>query len=140
MKKASLLMMRVYKPITAGTKKPKRNEPCPCGSGKKYKNCCGTKRSEKRVCWPNNETQKPSLRLTKNLLGISSEHYLKYDKENPFIFHLCNVGLFRYIAAGVMVLMIAMGIMNGTQKEFTKKLFVMNYPLTVLPLGDRLGQ
>jgi len=27
-------------PIT-GTKKPKRNEPCPCGSGKKYKNCCG---------------------------------------------------------------------------------------------------
>jgi len=23
------------------TKKPKRNEPCPCGSGKKYKNCCG---------------------------------------------------------------------------------------------------
>ena len=28
------------KPIT-GTKKPKRNDPCPCGSGKKYKNCCG---------------------------------------------------------------------------------------------------
>jgi preprotein translocase subunit SecA len=28
------------KPIT-GTKKPKRNEPCPCGSGLKYKNCCG---------------------------------------------------------------------------------------------------
>ncbi|RLA68482.1 MAG: preprotein translocase subunit SecA [Epsilonproteobacteria bacterium] len=24
-----------------GTKKPKRNEPCPCGSGKKYKNCHG---------------------------------------------------------------------------------------------------
>ena len=22
-------------------KKPKRNEPCPCGSGNKYKNCCG---------------------------------------------------------------------------------------------------
>ncbi len=28
------------KPVT-GTKKPKRNEPCPCGSGLKYKNCCG---------------------------------------------------------------------------------------------------
>ena len=27
-------------PLT-GTKKPKRNEPCLCGSGKKYKNCCG---------------------------------------------------------------------------------------------------
>ncbi len=25
----------------SGMKKPKRNEPCPCGSGKKYKNCCG---------------------------------------------------------------------------------------------------
>ncbi len=24
-----------------GGKKPARNEPCPCGSGKKYKNCCG---------------------------------------------------------------------------------------------------
>ena len=23
------------------TKKVGRNEPCPCGSGKKYKNCCG---------------------------------------------------------------------------------------------------
>ncbi|MCD6365552.1 MAG: SEC-C domain-containing protein [Planctomycetes bacterium] len=22
---------------------PRRNDPCPCGSGKKYKNCCGTK-------------------------------------------------------------------------------------------------
>ena len=24
-------------------KKPKRNDPCPCGSGKKYKQCCGKK-------------------------------------------------------------------------------------------------
>ncbi|MDE5618015.1 MAG: SEC-C domain-containing protein [Clostridia bacterium] len=22
-------------------KQPGRNDPCPCGSGKKYKNCCG---------------------------------------------------------------------------------------------------
>ncbi|MGE9896430.1 SEC-C metal-binding domain-containing protein, partial [Anaerovoracaceae bacterium SGI.195] len=22
-------------------KKPGRNDPCPCGSGKKYKKCCG---------------------------------------------------------------------------------------------------
>ncbi len=27
-------------PLT-GKKKPARNEPCPCGSGKKYKHCCG---------------------------------------------------------------------------------------------------
>ena len=24
-------------------KKPRRNSPCPCGSGKKYKHCCGAK-------------------------------------------------------------------------------------------------
>jgi putative ABC transport system permease protein len=62
-------------------------------------------------------------------------HYLKYDKENPFIF-ISAMLAFLGIAAGVMVLMIAMGIMNGTQKEFTKKLFVMNYPLTILPLEE----
>jgi len=28
------------KPVV-GAKKPGRNEPCPCGSGKKFKNCCG---------------------------------------------------------------------------------------------------
>ncbi len=31
-----------HEPVTqAGGKKIARNEPCPCGSGKKYKNCCG---------------------------------------------------------------------------------------------------
>jgi len=28
-------------PLRAGSKKIGRNEPCPCGSGKKYKHCCG---------------------------------------------------------------------------------------------------
>ncbi|HIE34795.1 MAG TPA: preprotein translocase subunit SecA, partial [Campylobacterales bacterium] len=35
-------------PIT-NTKKPKRNEPCPCGSGKKYKHCCGKSGPKKGV-------------------------------------------------------------------------------------------
>jgi len=26
---------------TAGAKAPGRNDPCPCGSGRKFKNCCG---------------------------------------------------------------------------------------------------
>lgn len=30
----------------AGTKHPGRNEPCPCGSGKKYKHCCLEKDAE----------------------------------------------------------------------------------------------
>ncbi|MCD6419007.1 SEC-C domain-containing protein [bacterium] len=29
------------KPIRRKGKKIGRNDPCPCGSGKKYKNCCG---------------------------------------------------------------------------------------------------
>jgi len=62
-------------------------------------------------------------------------HYLKYDRDNPFIF-ISAILAFLGIAAGVMVLMIAMGIMNGTQKEFKKRLFVMNYPLTVLPVME----
>ena len=28
-------------PIVRSDKKVGRNEPCPCGSGKKYKHCCG---------------------------------------------------------------------------------------------------
>ncbi len=62
------------------------------------------------------------------------KHYLKYDKDNPFIF-ISSLMAFLGIAAGVMVLMLAMGIMHGTQEEFQKRLFVMNYPLTLIPLG-----
>ena len=29
------------KPAVKTAKTPGRNDPCPCGSGKKYKNCCG---------------------------------------------------------------------------------------------------
>ncbi len=32
------------KPVRRSNKKIGRNEPCPCGSGKKYKRCCGAKR------------------------------------------------------------------------------------------------
>jgi len=32
-----------YKPIIRSTSKIGRNDPCPCGSGKKYKKCCGNK-------------------------------------------------------------------------------------------------
>ncbi|BAF72437.1 ABC transporter permease [Sulfurovum sp. NBC37-1] len=71
----------------------------------------------------------------KRFVGHIIKHYLKYDKENPFIFISALLAFFG-IAAGVMVLMIAMGVMNGTQQEFTKKLFVMNYPLTVLPIEE----
>ena len=33
--------MRTLPPITRDAPKIGRNDPCPCGSGKKYKKCCG---------------------------------------------------------------------------------------------------
>jgi len=63
----------------------------------------------------------------KRFLHTIIKHYLRYDRENPFIF-ISALLAFLGITAGVMVLMLAMGIMNGTQKEFSQRLFVMNYP------------
>lgn len=34
------LQLRVDE-LSRSAKRPGRNEPCPCGSGKKYKHCCG---------------------------------------------------------------------------------------------------
>ena len=62
MPKEEVKRVEVAKPVTAGMacdgtlkKKPVvkkasekigRNDPCPCGSGKKYKKCCGAKNNE----------------------------------------------------------------------------------------------
>jgi len=40
------------------------------------------------------------------------------------------------ITAGVMVLMLSMGIYTGMQEEMKEKLFVMNYPLTIMPIEE----
>ncbi len=34
------VILRPCSPIINKDPKPKRNAPCPCGSGKKYKHCC----------------------------------------------------------------------------------------------------
>jgi len=73
-----------------------------------------------------------SVPINKAFVNKIIKHYLKYDKDNPFIF-ISSMLAFLGIAAGVMVLMLAMGIMHGTQDEFKKRLFVMNYPLTLMP-------
>ncbi len=71
-----------------------------------------------------------STPYSKPFVNSFIKHYLKYDKKNPFIF-ISALLAFLGIAMGVMVLMIAMGVTNGTQDEFKKKLFIMNYPLTL---------
>ena len=80
-----------------------------------------------------------ALPADRRLVRRIVRHYLRYDRDNPFIF-ISALLAFLGITAGVMVLMIAMGIMNGTQKEFEKKLFVMNYPLTVISFGKGVRQ
>lgn len=57
--------------------------------------------------------------------------YLRFDKKQPFI-SLCAILAFLGVSIGLMVLIIAMAIMNGFDKEFERKLFTMNYPITIL--------
>ena len=72
------------------------------------------------------------MNINRKFIHKIIRHYLKYDRDNPFIF-VSMLLAFLGITTGVMVLMIAMGIMNGTEKEFKKRLFVMNYPITLIP-------
>lgn len=60
------------------------------------------------------------------------KRFLRFDKEQPFIF-LSALLAFLGISLGVTVLLIAMALMNGFDKEFKKKLTIMNYPLTIMP-------
>ncbi|MBE3022210.1 MULTISPECIES: ABC transporter permease [Campylobacter] len=57
--------------------------------------------------------------------------YLRFDKSQPFI-TLSAVLAFLGVSIGLMVLIVAMAIMNGFDKEFERKLFTMNYPITIM--------
>ncbi|MCR8696482.1 MULTISPECIES: ABC transporter permease [Campylobacter] len=57
--------------------------------------------------------------------------YLRFDKSQPFI-ALSAILAFLGVSVGLMVLIIAMAIMNGFDKEFERKLFTMNYPITII--------
>lgn len=63
--------------------------------------------------------------------------YLRFDKSQPFI-SVSAILAFLGVAVGVMVLLVAMAIMNGFDKEFERKLFTMNYPLTLHPTSFNL--
>ena len=78
-------------------------------------------------------------RSDRTFIATFVQHYLRYDRDNPFIF-VSTLLAFLGITAGVMVLMIAMAIMNGTYTQFKEKLFVMNYPLTITSYEDGVTQ
>ncbi|MDR0407338.1 MAG: ABC transporter permease [Campylobacteraceae bacterium] len=60
--------------------------------------------------------------------------YLRFDKTQPFI-TVSAILAFLGVTVGLMVLMVTMALMNGMMKEFERKLFTMNYPITILPFG-----
>ena len=74
--------------------------------------------------------------MDKRVVFFIVKRYLRFDKDQPFIF-LSAFLAFLGITVGVMVLIIAMAIMNGFDNEFEKKLFTMNYPLTIYPKFSR---
>jgi len=70
--------------------------------------------------------------LKTSIVPYLVKRFLRFDNDQPFIF-LSALLAFLGITLGVMVLLIAMALMNGFDKEFKKKLTIMNYPLTVIP-------
>jgi putative ABC transport system permease protein len=68
--------------------------------------------------------------VNKKFVNFIIKRYLRFDKKHPFIY-ISFILAFLGILTGVATLMIAMGIMNGMDREFEKKLKVMNYPITV---------
>lgn len=65
--------------------------------------------------------------MNKKFINYIVVKYLRFDKTNPFI-SISAILAFLGVGIGIMVLMLTMSIMNGTQKEFERKLFTMNYP------------
>ena len=76
----------------------------------------------------------------KSLVSYLLFKYLRFDKEQPFIM-ISMLLAFLGVCVGLCVLLVAMAIMNGFDKEFKQRFFVMNYPLTILskfysPIND----
>ncbi len=71
--------------------------------------------------------------MKKSIVPFIAKKYLKFDKSQPFI-SITALLAFLGVMVGVAVLLVAMGIMNGFDKDFRKKLFTMNYPLTIRPI------
>ncbi|MEH3528406.1 SEC-C metal-binding domain-containing protein, partial [Klebsiella variicola] len=71
-------------------KKIGRNEPCPCGSGRKYKYCCrGFEHKDRKPHTPSELINPQGMDIFKNLMGaISSEQepLRCFCKDNGFYF------------------------------------------------------
>ncbi|GHV04359.1 permease [Campylobacterota bacterium] len=70
--------------------------------------------------------------MKRSIIPFIVRRYLRFDPSQPFI-SIAAILAFLGVAVGVMVLIVAMAIMNGFDRDFHEKLFVMNYPITILP-------
>ena len=78
----------------------------------------------------------PSTTSSQNtkLISFLVRRYLRFNKAQPFI-SVTAILAFLGVCIGVMVLIVAMALMNGFDKEFERKLFIMNYPITAISSG-----
>jgi len=74
--------------------------------------------------------------VIKALVPYLVRKYIRFDKSQPFI-SISAILAFLGVSVGLMVLIVAMAIMNGTSKEFKEKISTMSYPITVLPSSQR---
>ncbi|WDL71104.1 FtsX-like permease family protein [Helicobacter winghamensis] len=72
--------------------------------------------------------------LKQSLVAYLVHRYLRFNKAQPFI-SITAILAFLGVSIGVMVLIVAMALMNGFDKEFERKLFIMNYPITMVSAG-----
>ena len=70
--------------------------------------------------------------MTKDIVSYLVKKYIRFDKSQPFI-SISAILAFLGVGIGLMVLIVAMAIMNGTSKEFEEKISTMSYPITILP-------
>lgn len=75
-----------------------------------------------------------------SLVRFLAPKYLRFDKTQPFI-TLSAILAFLGVGIGLMVLIVAMALMNGFDKDFERKLFTMNYPITIASaFSDRVDE
>lgn len=80
------------------------------------------------------ESSNQNTKQNTKLISFLVRRYLRFNKSQPFI-SITAILAFLGVCIGVMVLIVAMALMNGFDKEFERKLFIMNYPITAIGNG-----
>jgi hypothetical protein len=75
--------------ILGGSQKIGRNDPCPCGSGKKYKRCCLEQRAKAHTVWP--EQRDESDELTRMMIAYARDVFADFVEDAWEDFHLGQV-------------------------------------------------